>query len=148
GLWRPHRKRGSRLQRLTPFLPDLLLTGAPLGERFFFAGRSGRRVRFRCGAKSFRLAAAIPFVQKPMLSFLRQSPPPSRTHLEIDGETVAVVVRVSRRARSFRLSLPATGPVLSLPEGARWTEAEAFLFRQRHWLAARLARTTPARRLV
>ena len=83
-----------------------------------------------------------------MLSFLRQSPPPSRTHLEIDGETVAVAVRVSRRARSFRLSLPATGPVLSLPEGARWAEAEAFLLRQRHWLAARLARTTPARRLV
>jgi predicted metal-dependent hydrolase len=72
---------------------------------------------------------------------------PASTQLDIDGEPVAIAVRVSKRARSFRLSLPATGPVLSLPEGARWADAEAFLHRHRHWLAARLPRTNPAQRL-
>jgi len=84
-----------------------------------------------------------------MLSFLRQrATPPGVTHIEIDGIAIAVTVRVSKRARSFRLSLPATGPVLSLPEKARWAEAEAFLLRHRAWLAARLPRTAPAQRFA
>lgn len=84
-----------------------------------------------------------------MFSFLRQSTsPPSTTHLVIDGEEVSVAVKVSARARSFRLSLPAKGPLLTVPEGARWRDAEAFLHRHRHWLAARLPRTQMARRLV
>ncbi|MBD8066278.1 M48 family metallopeptidase [Devosia sp. PTR5] len=83
-----------------------------------------------------------------MLSFLRQrATPPSVTHLDIDGQTIAVAVRISKRARSFRLSLPATGPVLSLPEKARWADAEAFLHRHRHWLAARLPRAAQVQRL-
>ena len=83
-----------------------------------------------------------------MFSFLRQRPaPPAVTHVECDGRTVAVAVRLSRRARSFRLSLPATGPVLTLPEQARWADAEAFLHRHRHWLAARLPRAARAQRL-
>ncbi len=76
----------------------------------------------------------------------KQSIPASST-LELDGKSVEVVVRISKRASSFRLSLPASGPVLSVPERARWSDAEAFLHRHRHWLAARLPRTTPVKRL-
>jgi predicted metal-dependent hydrolase len=84
-----------------------------------------------------------------MFSFLRQrSAPPSVTHLELDGVEVAVTVKVSARARSFRLSLPAAGPLLTLPQGARWSDAEAFLQKHRHWLAARLPRTAQAQRLA
>lgn len=84
-----------------------------------------------------------------MFSFLRQrTPPPRTTQLMLDGQAVEIAVKVSSRARSFRLSLPATGPLLTLPEGARWADAEAFLHRHRHWLAARLPRTTQAQRLV
>ncbi len=80
-----------------------------------------------------------------MFSFLRQrTPPPRTTQLTLDGVEVDVAVKVSKRARSFRLSLPAAGPLLTLPEGARWADAEAFLHRHRHWLAARLPRTAQA----
>src|SRR5690606_34156182 len=48
---------------------------------------------------------------------------------------------------SFRLSLPAAGPVLTLPERARWADAEAFLMRHCNWLAARLPRTARQKRL-
>lgn len=83
-----------------------------------------------------------------MFSFLRQrQSPPAATQIELDGVTVAVAVKVSRRARSFRLSLPAAGPLLTLPENARWADAEAFLHRHRHWLAARLPRAAQAQRL-
>lgn len=84
-----------------------------------------------------------------MFSFLRQRPtPPSVTHIELDGVSVPVAVRLSKRATSFRLSIPATGPLLTLPEKSRWADAEAFLHRHRHWLAARLPRAAQARRLV
>lgn len=83
-----------------------------------------------------------------MFSFLRHSQtPPAVTLIELDGVSVQVAVKVSKRARSFRLSLPAAGPLLTLPEAARWADAEAFLHRHRHWLAARLPRTAQARRL-
>lgn len=83
-----------------------------------------------------------------MFSFLRQrSTPPSATQIDIDGTRVVIAVKVSSRARSFRLSLPASGPLLTLPEHARWADAEAFLHRHRHWLAARLPRAAQARRL-
>jgi len=83
-----------------------------------------------------------------MVSFLRQpTPPPSATQIELDGVTVSVTVKLSKRTRSFRLSLPASGPLLTLPEGARWADAEAFLHRHRHWLAARLPRAAQAKRL-
>jgi predicted metal-dependent hydrolase len=83
-----------------------------------------------------------------MFSFLRQrSTPPKTTEIVLDGQVVSIAVKVSARARSFRLSLPANGPLLTLPEGARWADAEAFLHRHRHWLAARLPRTALAQRL-
>lgn len=54
---------------------------------------------------------------------------------------VTVAVRTHARARNYRLSIARTGePVLTLPPNGRWGEAEAFLNRQRHWLAARLKR--------
>lgn len=84
-----------------------------------------------------------------MFSFLRQRPaPPSVTEVEIDGTIVRVAVRVSAGAKNLRLSLPATGPLLTLPERVRWSDAQAFLLRHRHWLAARLPRAAQARRLI
>ncbi|MBJ3785808.1 M48 family metallopeptidase [Devosia sediminis] len=83
-----------------------------------------------------------------MFSFLRQrTAPPKTTQIEVDGAPVSIAVKVSARARSFRLSLPASGPLLTLPETARWSDAEAFLHRHRHWLAARLPRAAQAQRL-
>ena len=83
-----------------------------------------------------------------MFSFLRQAPkPPRSVTVEIDGRPVDVAVKISKRATSFRLSLPASGPVLTLPERARWADGEAFLMRHRNWLAARLPRTTRSMRL-
>lgn len=91
-----------------------------------------------------KLATLIPDLML-MFSFLRQRPaPPAVTHIDLDGVMTAVTVKTSKRARSFRLSLPLSGPLLTLPEGARWSEAEAFLNRHRHWLAARLPRTVQA----
>lgn len=96
-------------------------------------------------------AATLPgpiLTPQAMFSFLRQkSVPPARTQLDIDGRAIDIAVRVSRRARSFRLSLPASGPLLTLPETARWADAEAFLFKHRHWLAARLPRTATSQTL-
>jgi predicted metal-dependent hydrolase len=84
-----------------------------------------------------------------MFSFLRQSTkPPASITLDLDGRAVVVAVKVSKRAKSFRLALPAAGPVLTLPERARWSDAEAFLLRQRHWLAARLPRAATQKLLV
>jgi predicted metal-dependent hydrolase len=66
---------------------------------------------------------------------------PAQTEARVDGRLVAVVVRVSARARSYRLSIPHHGgPVLTVPRHGRWSEAEAFLIRQTGWLAARLKR--------
>lgn len=66
---------------------------------------------------------------------------PSSTVLEIDDAPVTVTVRVNARARSYRLSVPNSGhPVLTLPPHGKWGEAEAFLLRHRHWLAARIKR--------
>ena len=66
---------------------------------------------------------------------------PTVTTTEVDGEMVEVAVRISARARNYRLSLPhAGGPVLTVPSHGRWQEAQAFLNRQRAWLGARLQR--------
>lgn len=66
---------------------------------------------------------------------------PTVTTTEVDGEMVEVAVRISVRARNYRLSLPhAGGPVLTVPSHGRWQEAQAFLHRQRAWLGARLQR--------
>ena len=69
---------------------------------------------------------------------------PAATTLAIDGQLVEITVKVSPRARSYRLTVPHHGnPVLTLPKTGRWTEAESFLGRHRGWLAARLKRSAP-----
>ena len=75
-----------------------------------------------------------------MLRLLRQKFPPS-VDLQLDGRLVPVTVKASARARHYRLSIPHVGgPVLTVPQHARWSEAEAFLVRHASWLAARLKR--------
>jgi predicted metal-dependent hydrolase len=77
----------------------------------------------------------------PIMIALLQKKWPLETETEVDGRPVKVVVRVSARARSYRLSLPhAGGPVLTVPRYGRWAEAEAFLNRQNAWLSVRLER--------
>jgi predicted metal-dependent hydrolase len=74
--------------------------------------------------------------------FFRQKPKiPASTTIEIDGSPVVVTVRVSARAKSYRLSLPHTGgPLLTLPSNGKWRDAESFLLRHTAWLASRLSR--------
>ncbi|MDR3474226.1 MAG: SprT family zinc-dependent metalloprotease [Devosia sp.] len=75
-----------------------------------------------------------------MIAFL-QKKWPEATEARIDGRAITIAVRVSARARSYRLSIPHYGaPVLTVPRYGRWSEAEAFLNRQTGWLAARLKR--------
>jgi predicted metal-dependent hydrolase len=74
---------------------------------------------------------------------------PEAAFARADGGTIRVAVRVSSRARSYRLSIPHRGdPVLTVPQHARWPEAEAFLNRQAAWLAARIKRVAPAIRFT
>lgn len=71
---------------------------------------------------------------------LTRTIPPS-TRIMIENEPVTVSVRVNARARAYRLSVSARGePVLTVPRTGRWGEAQAFLDRNRGWLANRLAR--------
>ncbi len=73
-----------------------------------------------------------------MIPLLQKRWPPA-AELRVGGETIAVVVKVSARARNYRLSLPHGGrPLLTVPRFGRWTEARAFLERQAGWLADRL----------
>jgi predicted metal-dependent hydrolase len=70
---------------------------------------------------------------------------PASTALVIEGRRVEIAVKVSARARYYRLSLPASGqPLLTLPRHGRWAEAEKFLKRHAGWLAGRLKRAAPA----
>lgn len=71
----------------------------------------------------------------------RSGPWPQSVALDIDGREIAVAVRINARARSYRLSLPASGkPVLTVPPYGRLAHAEAFLDSNRAWLGARLKR--------
>ncbi len=73
-----------------------------------------------------------------MIPLLQKRWPPA-AEMRIGGETISIVVRVSGRARNYRLSLPHGGrPLLTVPKFGRWTEAKAFLERQADWLADRL----------
>ncbi|WMT92194.1 SprT family zinc-dependent metalloprotease [Pelagibacterium sp. H642] len=66
---------------------------------------------------------------------------PSSTQIMIDAHPVTVSVRVNARARAYRLSVSPRGePVLTVPRAGRWGEAQAFLERNRGWLANRLAK--------
>jgi len=70
---------------------------------------------------------------------------PETVFVRADGRPIRVAVRVSSRARSYRLAIPHRGdPVLTVPAHARWPDAEAFLGRQAAWLAARVKRAAPA----
>ncbi|GLQ16976.1 M48 family metallopeptidase [Maritalea porphyrae] len=63
---------------------------------------------------------------------------PERTQLEIDGEPQEIVVRQNNRARRYRITLDSRqGIVLTVPKSGTWRDAERFLHKQRHWLAAR-----------
>ncbi|WEK03941.1 MAG: SprT family zinc-dependent metalloprotease [Candidatus Devosia phytovorans] len=77
--------------------------------------------------------------------FFRAKPKiPASTTMEIDGVAVAIAVKVNARSKSYRLSLPSSGPVLTLPPHGKWAEAEAFLHRHHNWLAARIKRVPEA----
>lgn len=73
-----------------------------------------------------------------MIPLLQKRWPPA-AEVRIGGESIAVAVKVSTRARSYRLSLPHGGaPLLTVPKFGRWGEAKAFLDRHTPWLADRL----------
>lgn len=73
------------------------------------------------------------------MNFLFRRKFPESAQAVIDGEVIPIAVKVSERARSYRLSLPHAGdPVLTVPSYGRWAEASAFLDRQVPWLAERL----------
>ena len=73
------------------------------------------------------------------MNFLFRRKFPESAQAVIDGEVIPIAVKVSERARSYRLSLPHAGdPVLTVPSYGRWAEAAAFLDRQVPWLAERL----------
>ena len=74
---------------------------------------------------------------------------PDTTTIELKGRPVEVAVRISPRARSYRLTVPHHGdPVLTLPSNGRWPDAEAFLGRHAGWLEARLERAAPRTRFA
>jgi predicted metal-dependent hydrolase len=69
---------------------------------------------------------------------------PESVRLALGDRTADVAVRVSARARSYRLTLPpGRAPVLTVPKSGRWAEAEAFLRRHSGWLEARLEAARP-----
>jgi len=73
-----------------------------------------------------------------MIPLLQKRWPPF-AELRIGGVDIRVEVKVSARARSYRLSLPHTGqPLLTVPKFGRWGEAKAFLERHTEWLAERI----------
>jgi predicted metal-dependent hydrolase len=73
-----------------------------------------------------------------MIPLLQKRWPPA-AEVWIDGAAVAVTVKVSTRARSYRLSLPHDGvPLLTVPKYGKWPEAKAFLDRHTEWLGERL----------
>jgi predicted metal-dependent hydrolase len=91
---------------------------------------------------SNRLSSKESAILPAMNLFFRPKPKlPASTIIDVDGVPVTVTVRVNARSKSYRLSLPHRGgPVLTLPPGSRWAEAEAFLQRHGTWLAVRLQR--------
>jgi predicted metal-dependent hydrolase len=79
-----------------------------------------------------------------MINLFSKAKFPEVALAQIDGRTIRVAVKISNRARSYRLSIPNRGgPVLTVPHRARWSDAEAFLNRQAAWLLARLERAAP-----
>jgi len=80
----------------------------------------------------------------PRMNFLFPAKIPASTELVLDGRPVTIAVKLSARARSYRLTVPHHGdPVLTVPKHGRWNEAQGFLERHRGWLAARVKRAAP-----
>jgi predicted metal-dependent hydrolase len=76
-----------------------------------------------------------------MIPLLQKRWPPA-AEVRIDGESIAVAVKVSSRSRSYKLSLPHGGvPLLTVPRYGRWVEAKAFLERHTPWLAEHIERS-------
>ncbi|WP_196260381.1 M48 family metallopeptidase [Pelagibacterium limicola] len=83
------------------------------------------------------------------LRTLFQPRPPASVDLDFGGRAITVAVRVSDRAKNYRLSIsPRHGPVLTVPRLGRWRDAEAFLSRHAGWLDARLESTGEAPRIA
>ena len=79
-----------------------------------------------------------------MHRLFRRARIPEEASLDLGDETVAIAVRVVRKARHYRLAFdPRRGAVLTFPGNGRWVEAEDFLRRQRDWLKTRLDRAAP-----
>ena len=75
------------------------------------------------------------------LNLFKRAALPETTIIALSLGEVAVRVRASNRARAYRLAISSRGePVLTVPQGGRWSEARAFLLRHAGWLEARLAR--------
>ena len=73
-----------------------------------------------------------------MIPLLQKRWPPA-AEVVIDGAPVEITVRVSSRAKNYKLSLPNHGrPLLTVPKYGRWGEAKAFLDRHTPWLAERM----------
>jgi predicted metal-dependent hydrolase len=73
-----------------------------------------------------------------MIPLLQKRWPPA-AEVYIAGAPVEITVKVSTRAKSYRLSLPNNGrPLLTVPKFGRWGEAKAFLDRHTPWLAERM----------
>ena len=73
-----------------------------------------------------------------MIPLLQKRWPPA-AEVVIDGTVVTIAVKVSDRAKSYRLSLPNNGkPLLTVPKFGRWGEAKAFLDRHTEWLGERI----------
>jgi predicted metal-dependent hydrolase len=65
---------------------------------------------------------------------------PDSLTVSLPDRAVTVDLRASARATRFTLRLGVGAPVMTVPEGTRLPDAEAFLERHRGWLAERLAR--------
>lgn len=65
---------------------------------------------------------------------------PASLSIRIDDKNIAVPLRVHQRARHYRLTFGATGPIMTVPPTGRLAAAQAFLERQQNWIAVRLKR--------
>ncbi len=78
------------------------------------------------------------------MNFLFARKIPETTLVTIASEQVLVAVKLSERARSYRLTVPHSGPpVLTVPRHGKWADAQAFLGRHLGWLEQRLRRAAP-----
>lgn len=78
------------------------------------------------------------------MNFLFARKIPETTLAAIGGQEVLIAVKVSDRARSYRLTVPHSGPpVLTVPRHGKWADAQAFLGRHNGWLEQRLKRAVP-----